>query len=164
MRNTTNVLALLLLAAGCRSSAHQSDPSPVHEMWVSDHLRRDQVHAAALVERVVYPHHFAPHSSRLSPLGKQQLAILSSDLRTAPGELAVRRGGADDALFAARMEEVRNTLLAAGLGETDFTLTDGHAGGSGVSSDRLIQVLAEDASPGETLTQHDVASMQGERQ
>ena len=156
------MLAILLLAAGCRTSAGPSDTPPDHEMWVSDHLRRDQVHAAARVERVLYPHHFVPHASRLSKLGQLHVELLASDLRGAPGELAVRRGSADDALFAARMAEVREALIAAGLSENDFTLADGYPDGSGVSSERLIQVLTEDTTI-ETSVAQDGADMEGER-
>ena len=164
MKDNLRMLAILLLAAGCSTPSGPATAPPDHEMWVSDHLRRDQVYAAARVERVVYPHHFEPHSSRLSKLGQQRVALLSSDMRETPGELVVRRGSADDALFAARLAAVRDALLAAGLGEGDFSLADGHAGGDGISSERLIGILAEDTASetGTTSVQLGGAEMEGE--
>jgi hypothetical protein len=143
MRATKN-LAILLLAAGCKSAGRESDLPPIHDLWVGERLRRAQVQEAARAERALYPHHFVTYSERLSPLGERQLALLAVDLAAAPGELVVRRGGADERLHAARLEAVRVRLLAAGLSADGFTLADGHPAGIGVTSERVVETLAED--------------------
>ncbi len=149
MKLTKN-LAILLLAAGCKTPGRDLGQPPNRDMWVSDHLRAVQVEEAALVERVVYPHHFGAHSSRLSALGERHLMLLAADLSETPGQLAIPRGNADETLYAARRGAVRDRLLAAGLTEGDFTLAEAHPAGTGVSSDRLLEILAKDV--GSTAT------------
>ncbi len=166
MKATNRILALLLLATGCGTPAGKTDMPQMHDKWVGDHVRRAQMEEAALVERILYPHHFVPHASRLSPLGERHLALLVTDLSEAPGELVVRRGTADEALYAARLEVVKDGLLAAGLAEGDFTLADGHPDGRGVSSDRVIEVLTEDPgaqTPDQSIVHQAASEVGGSR-
>jgi len=59
-------------------------------------------------------------------------------MRLDGGTISVRRGQADDRLYAARLESVRIALSLRGIGQDRVALVDGLAGGSGVESGEAL--------------------------
>lgn len=103
----------------------------------------DQARQGVLRERSLNDSHFEPNSARLTPVGRRDLAILADALRTDGGTIAVQRGSCTAKLYEARLAEVRQRLIAAGIREDRFALDDGPAGGSGVATDVALVVRKE---------------------
>lgn len=99
----------------------------------------DQVRAGVLRQRTIFDYQFAPGSASLTTLGSRDLGYLAEAMRLDGGTISVRRGQADDRLYAARIDSVRRALALRGIGQERVALTDGLAGGRGVESgDALI--------------------------
>jgi hypothetical protein len=94
----------------------------------------DQMRLGVIRQRSLGEEHFLPGSSSLSPLGRRDLTILAEALRDDGGSIAVRRGLADDALYDARIGEVRRRLEATGIDRARIVLNQSPAGGTGVAT------------------------------
>ena len=94
----------------------------------------DQMRLGVIRQRSLGEEHFLPGSSSLSPLGRRDLTILAEALRDDGGSIAVRRGLADDALYDARIGEVRRRLEATGIDRARIVLNQSPAGGAGVAT------------------------------
>ena len=154
----TRVFAALLagcwVAAGC-SSAPPADPGrekvseqtrqELDRMAVKDPFA-DQAKRAVLRERAIKDMHFEASSSRLTPIGRDNLSILAEALRKDGGTISVQRGSAGKALYAERVAEVRRQLVAMGIGKDRFALEDLPAGGSGVPTAAALVIRAEIAA------------------
>ena len=138
------LLPLTLLLAACTTPEKDFEDRAIRNMWVGDHMRNAAIEQAVLTERALYPHHFEAYSDGLSQLGRRDLGILSDHLAENPGQLAVKRGSASNELYASRIVTVKSVLKAAGLTEEQIRVSDGSPGGDGVSSDRLIEIFAEE--------------------
>lgn len=136
----------LALAAGCTSSDPSgTEPRGAHEMWVGEQIRSASIDQAIWTQRTVFPYHFHAGSARLNPLGRRDLAVLSRRYLEEPGELSVRRAWVPEELHQARVEHVVAFLEAQGIGRDRVRLVDAPADGEGISSERLLLILA---SPG----------------
>lgn len=103
----------------------------------------DEAAANAVIRQAtVFPHHFEPRTSQLNELGRRELAILATYLRTFPGELRMPRGSADDALYAARSNAVLAFLREREVNADAVKIVDGHPDGDGMASERVVQALA----------------------
>jgi hypothetical protein len=151
-RRTTMLLTCCWLASTGCSSPPPADPGrrkvtedtrlEVDRMAVKDPFV-EQARRAVLRERVIREMHFVPASRRLTKLGKDNLAILAEALREDGGTIAVDRGSASDALYAARVEEVRGQLVALGIQQDRFSLDGGPAGGQGVPTSAALLIRAD---------------------
>ena len=94
----------------------------------------DQMRLGVVRQRSMGEEHFLPGSSSLSPLGRRDLTILAEALRDDGGSIAIRRGQADDALYDARIGEVRRRLEATGIARARIVLNQAPAGGTGVAT------------------------------
>jgi len=144
----TKLLLLLLAAplAACRSSAPRAAETQPNA-WVVDAYRKATLERAIVVQRTLYAYHFEAGGAALNPLGERDLAVLAAHLRTAPGDLAVRRGGVADELYQARLAAVRDGLMQAGVDVGRVTLADAAPGGDGMSSERVHTILERPETP-----------------
>jgi hypothetical protein len=109
-------------------------------------------------ERAVYPDDFEAGSAHLNRLGEQRVEMLIDASRDSTQPIAVLRGGADDQLYAARVDAVRQELIDGGLQADGITIAQNtHVGGRGQSSTRALisynrlmaDYAADDASGGD---------------
>ena len=100
----------------------------------------DQMRLGVIRQRSLGEEHFLPGSSSLSPLGRRDLTILAEALRDDGGSIAVRRGLADDALYDARIGEVRRRLEATGIARARIVLNQAPAGGTGVATSAALLI------------------------
>ena len=144
----TKLLLLLLAAplAACRSSAPRAAETQPNA-WVVDAYRKATLERAIVVQRTIYAYHFEAGRAELNPLGERDLAVLAAHFRTAPGDLAVRRGGVGDELYQARLAAVRDGLMQAGVDLERVALADAAPGGDGMSSERVHTILKRPETP-----------------
>lgn len=142
--------------AGCGAPsgpAGDGGPQGAHNLWLANEHRTLAVEGAVLRERTLYAHHFEDGTTALNQLGMRDLGLLAGRYREQPGALPgalnVRRGGADEALYQGRLEEVRRQLGRLGIEAALVDLVDGLPGGDGASADRAVRALeAPTAGPG----------------
>ena len=149
LRAGAAALACCWLVAGGCSSPPPADPGrekvsedtrkALDTLAVKD-LFEEQARRGVLRERAIKDMNFEPASARLTVLGTRNLEILAGALRKDGGTIAVQRGSADAALYAARVAEVRRQLVAMGIREDRFALRDGAAGGTGVATSEAIEI------------------------
>ena len=117
------VLAVLLLAglAACGSDGpRRNQIQGTHNTWVARDLRQRQITAAVVADSTLTERHFATRAAELNELGQRDTKILAAQLRDHGGAVQVRRGGASDELYGARLSAVALALSEA-AGE-DLTL------------------------------------------
>jgi hypothetical protein len=144
----TTLLMCALAPAAC-TSPPKADPERVNlsndkEYELDQQLVREpfneQTRLGVIRQRSLGEEHFLPGSSSLSPLGRRDLTILADALRDDGGSIAVRRGLADDALYDARLAEVRRRLEATGIARARIALNQAPAGGSGVATSAALLI------------------------
>ena len=94
----------------------------------------DQTRLGVIKQRTLYEMHFKPDSAKLSNLGKRDVAILAEAMRDDGGRISVPRGTTSDTLHAARIDQVRATLVEAGIDLTRVKIGDESTGGAGVNT------------------------------
>ena len=103
----------------------------------------DQARAGVLRQRTLFEMHFRPGSGELTPLGRRDLGILAEAVEEDGGTISVRRGSAGDRLYKARVETVREGLLAAGIDAKRIRIDDGPPGGEGLPTTEAIMIRAK---------------------
>lgn len=144
-------LTALLLAttAGCMTIGDH-ELRGRENMWKLDAVRGAALHRALIVQSTLFPYHFETGAASLNELGERDLAVLAEHLRLHPGGLSVRRGGASDDLYSARVEAVVAALVKDGVSRDMVAVSDGYPGGPGISANRLVVILEpkeESSSP-----------------
>ena len=136
------LVAVTLLLPGCSKPPPKQTDSVVLKDDVQlaadkEYVREpfnDQTRLGVIKQRTLYEMHFKPDSAKLSNLGKRDVAILAEAMRDDGGRISVPRGTTSDTLHAARIEQVRATLVEAGIDLTRVKIGDESTGGSGVNT------------------------------
>ena len=143
-RSKLLVAALLLgLVPGCNSLYDDHGPRGRSEMWVTDAIRSASLNRALVVHAAVFPYHFTTRTAELNNLGQRDLGILARHYARHAGQLSVRRGDADEALYQARVDAVLAALSRGGVDRGQVVVTDAAPGGQGMSGQRLLVIMAD---------------------
>lgn len=149
------LLCLVLGAPACRSSYSHEGPVGVRNMWTSNEIREASLRQAILSQSTLYPYHFVVGAAELNELGWRDMEILAAHFALHGGQLSLRRGDVGEELYAERLKSVEIALAAAGVEPGRVRVHDGLPGGSGITAERMLEVLersrselsTEDASP-----------------
>lgn len=136
----TRILAVLGAAgvlAGCATQDYEAVTFTDTERgdtnaWVVESLFDRQVKAGVIQHRTIYARHFLEGGATLNQRGVRDIEILAEHFRTGGGTIVVARDGADEDLYAARLESVRRALRTGGADPERIALADGFAEGDGV--------------------------------
>lgn len=144
--------ALCALAlAGCSTPAQPSGPRVTMsdeeqlaaDMAFTQRPFDDQARAGVIRQRTLFEHHFEPGSAQLTSLGRRDLGMLADAMSSTGGSISVQRASASKDLYAARLETVRDALVARGI-PTDRVKLDGQpAGGTGVATSHAVEIRAQ---------------------
>lgn len=137
------VLVSLALAACSSDRGAQGDyfTKSATNKWLIEHQLQQQIDQAVIAEHTLYPHHFEQGTSQLNELGLRDLALLADHLRAGAGRLNIRQSAAGQELYDARLQTVRDVLIASGVDESRLELADAQAGGPGLPSEHVVVVL-----------------------
>jgi hypothetical protein len=146
------VTTLSLLAAACSSigppvkGPHQLDYNQLQEAnrWSVQWVQDEAAHNAVIRQHTVFPHHFVDGSPQLNSHGARDLAVLGRHLARYQGQVNVRQGVADAALYGARVEAVRSALEQHGVAAATLPIGDAPPGGDGATADRVLLVLQKE--------------------
>jgi len=142
---TSLIVALCLTLSGC-GTLYGTEPWGAHAPTSSDLIRGASIDKALLVQKTLFPYHFALDGSELNQLGERDVHVLAAHFRKSPGTLHVRRGDAPAALHEARMRAVMAALASDGVDAAQMKVADGMAGGDGLPTERLIMILRTPAT------------------
>ena len=137
--------AVAAAGGGCRSNDNRDEDVDVSANQTEQNrllvrlALAENVYNGIAAERAVYPDDFEAGSAQLNRLGEQRVEMLIDASRDSTQPIAVIRGGAGDALYAARVDAVRQELIDGGLPSDAIEIAkDTHVGGRGQSSDRAL--------------------------
>jgi hypothetical protein len=134
---------LAALLAACVTNAPEENLAGAGNMWVGSAIRSASLNKAILVQHTLYPYHFEVDSPSLNELGERDLDLLAQHFVKEKGELSLRRGGAPNALYDARLKQVQERLAKAGVPKDRLTIQDALPGGQGITSERVLVILAK---------------------
>lgn len=148
------VLLAVPLAVACQTpqgpaqtSSQSESISDAEMLAVDKYYSRepfdDQARAAVVRQRALFDRHFRPGSAALNPLGERDLAILADAVAEDGGAISVRRGSVGERLYKARVETVRDGLLAAGIEAKRIRIDDAPPGGDGMATAEAILIRAK---------------------
>jgi len=118
---------------GPLSEAHE----PINRAMIEAY-RTEQTDNAIIRQHTLYPYHFEADRHELNTLGMRAVHVLAMHFRKASGPLSVRAGNEPDALYQARVEEVRRRLADAGVDLNRITISDSLPDGDGIASDQIV--------------------------
>jgi hypothetical protein len=145
MKSMPSLLWLCLaLGAGCSSPAEPCSVNQLagaHNLWIVPAFGEDAARAAVVRERTLHPQHFDEGRAALNELGLRDVAWLAQGSGGEALTINLHRAGADDALYAARVDAVRAAFEAAGLDAANLAIAEGLPGGDGATSERASKAL-----------------------
>ena len=136
-------LAILLPAIGCHQPSAAMEPQSTDALDAAliDFHRTEAIENAIIRQHTMYPYLFVPGGAELNELGRHDLHVLARHFRGTPGVLGVRRGDADEALYAARVSAVRAVLVEHGVDPHQVVISDADAGGDALDSQTVLRIL-----------------------
>jgi hypothetical protein len=150
----------LALAAGCHAPGEPGSTNELvgaQNLWTVPAYAENAARAAVIRERTLYAQHFEQDAPELNQLGRRDVAWLAEHFRGGAFDLSVRRAGAAELLYQARLESVRAAFEQAGIDATLIGIEDGLPGGDGTSAARAAEALEADPALelGTTMTTGD---------
>jgi hypothetical protein len=140
-----NLLTACVVLCGCEEGPK---PKPIDKSAVNAELINTfndvSMRNAIISQHTLYPYHFVQNADQLNELGKRDLSILAGHFKDYPGQLNVRREGASDELYKARVSYVADELAKSGVGADRVSISDGMPGGSGMASEQVVNILESD--------------------
>ncbi len=140
------IAAMAMSVGACKGTQSKQWPTQrrqVMNAWTVNDYHQDSIEAGIISQHTLYPHHFVANSDALNELGDRDVSVLAEHYRENPGSLNVRRGGTSSDLYQARIAMVSATLVEQGVDTDRVRMSDGQAGGDGISSDRVLYILEE---------------------
>jgi hypothetical protein len=110
-------------------------------------IRDSAIKNGIIAQHTIYPYHFVSDSAKLNELGVREVNVLAEHYREAESQgatLNVRRSGAGDALYDARVRSVTDQLAHAGITSAMVKVGDESAGGDGMNSERVMTAIQRD--------------------
>ena len=135
-------LVCAVVLCGCQEeqSAPTVDTSQVNKKIV-DTYSDLAIQNAIIAQHTLYPYHFVNNSPQLNDLGQRDLSVLVQHFQDNPGQLTLQQGGTESLLYQSRAQTVYEKLLAGGIPDGKIRITDGMAGGDGIASNSIIEIL-----------------------
>jgi len=147
MKSRTILSALLLGAlVSCKGVNEDTEVTEHEGPWAADVISNASLNNAIVSQHTLYPYHFVAGAGELNDLGARDLNVLTDHFLKAGGDLNVRRGGASQAVYDARVKTVLEKLAAAGVQSGAVAVKDGLPGGEGLASESVIVILKEKMS------------------
>ena len=136
----------LLLLAGC-SEDMQDETRDNHELnsKLIESYSDISIKNAIISQHTLFPYHFVNNSSQLNELGDNDLMILIEHFVKNPGRLNIRQGEVSSEIYQARINLVIEKIKDAGIDKKKINISDDMAGGSGMSSEKVLVILENDS-------------------
>ena len=129
---------LIAAAAGCNP---QPEDRRQQNIWLRESISDTAINQAIIAQYSLFPYHFISNSPMLNELGRHDLDVLASHFSQHPGDLNVRQGDVETALYEARVATVIDALAGAGVDRDRITVVDSLPGGEAMTSERVLNIL-----------------------
>jgi hypothetical protein len=138
-------LLICVLMSGCggKTQYEHVDKSEINAELINTY-NDISMENAIISQHTLYPYQFIKNGSQLNELGKRDLSILAAHFKDYPGQLNIRRGNDKEDLYQARISHVVEQLAQAGVDTERISVLDEMAGGKGMSSGQVINILKSD--------------------
>lgn len=133
----------LVLLAGCEEGQRSYAGGQDLDQELVKTLNNAGVEAAIIREHTLYPYHFVSDGKALNELGERDFSVLAEHLQQYDGTLNVRRGETRADLYEARVAYILQKLNEAGIETGRISVKDGMPGGSGMPSERVVDVMSQ---------------------
>lgn len=138
---TMGICSVLLV--GCSEVEQKPDMHKVNCELINIY-KDTSVQNAIISQHTLYPYHFVKNGAELNELGLRDLGVLSAHFAKHPGQLNIRHDNISTNLYSDRINFVLDKLKAAGINTRDVVVADGMPGGSGIASEAIIVIMADD--------------------
>jgi len=99
---------------------------------------------AIIAQRTLYPYHFIINNEQLNELGHRDLSVLMEHFKQYPGQLNVQQGDTSSYIYQERVAYVSQQFENAGIDMTKVSIVDDMPGGSGMSTDDVVEIQQAD--------------------
>ena len=147
-RNVTIVVIGLIcgcLLSGCQEE-RISEPNPIDRSQVNQAILGSYsdlaIQNAIITQSTLYPYHFVNNSAQLNTLGRRDLGVLIQHFTVNPGKLSIQQGNVSNELYQERRQIIYEALINSGIPDYNITISKDMPGGSGMSSNEVIEILA----------------------
>ena len=137
----TEVIFFCILTIGCSETVQQPlDQSMINAELINT-FNDIAMQNAIISQHTLFPYHFVENGKELNKLGQRDLSILAKHFENNPGRLNVRRNITSSDLYQARVNLVLERLKEAGIDTGRISVLDDMPGGSGMPSERILNIL-----------------------
>ena len=143
-QKTVLTMSLVCVAIFCGCQEEQAAPTVDQDAVnrkIVDTYSDLAIQNAIITQHTLYPYHFVNNGVHLNSLGQRDLSVLIQHFQDNPGQLTLQQGGTESRLYQSRAQTVYEKLLAGGIPDGKIRITDGMAGGDGMASNSIIEIL-----------------------
>lgn len=131
-----------VLMVGCHANSQRSPDEGLINTELVSSLNDIQVQNAIICQHSLFPSHFVQDGVEFNELGQRDFATLAGHFVTHAGQLNIMRNNTAAGFYSARVQMVTDKLRQAGVGAERVRVTDGMPGGSGMTSEKILIILA----------------------
>ncbi len=140
------ITLLCFVLVGCNESVQQGPDKREINIKLINSFNDIAMENAIISQHTLFPYHFVNNSATLNVLGQRDLAVLVKHFTGNPGDLGIRRGNTNESLYNARVDAVLTAISEAGIDMAQVQTSDSMAGGSGMTSERVLTILKNEDS------------------
>jgi len=146
MKLSMSIIMVLfcILMVGCEEAVKESPERHLINSQLINSYNDIALENAIVSEHTLYPYHFVQNGKELNDLGERDLAVLTKHFIKQTGHLNIRRHNVSSDLYESRVESVRKRLQETGIDMERISISDGMPGGSGMASENILIILAEE--------------------
>ncbi len=140
----TIIVLFCVLTLGCQETVEESPDRHLMNSRLINTYNDIALENAIISQHTLYPYHFVKDGAELNELGKRDLAVLIRHFIKQAGHLNIRKYNIPAELYEARVESVHKRLQEAGINMDRISISDDMPGGSGIASESILIILAEE--------------------
>jgi len=147
LRMNKIIISFCILMIGCHENMEQNPPEPVINSQLINTHNDIALENAIISQHTLYRYHFINNGTELNELGKHDLAVLTRHFIKEAGHLNIRKRNTSEEVYKARVESVQKRLKETGINMDRISISDYMPGGSGITSENILIILAEENEP-----------------
>lgn len=147
-----------ILTNGCQENVQQGSNDHLINIQLVRSYNDIAIQNAIVSQHTLFPYHFVTNGAELNELGQRDLAALTSHFIKHSGHLNIRRHKTAAALYEARVNTVHGRLLEAGINMERISISDDMPGGTGITSERVLNILEKAPMRASTGTTTSISS------
>jgi hypothetical protein len=134
---------LFVLISGCQENVQKNPNDHTINSQLVKSYDDIAMQNAIVSQHTLFSYHFVTNGAELNELGRRDLAALTSHFIRYPGHLNIQRANIAAELYEARINMVHKRLLEAGIDMGRISISDDMPGGSGITSERMLNILEQ---------------------